>query len=94
MSFDIGSFSHKGMVREQNEDSYAAGNNFAVVADGMGGHKKGEVASKAAVEIIILRLSDIPATSSLPSRCSAPESNVENPSVPLYMHKARTTAAL
>ena len=58
MSLNIGGFSHKGMVREQNEDSYAVGDNFAVVADGMGGHKKGEVASKTAVEIISENFSD------------------------------------
>jgi serine/threonine protein phosphatase PrpC len=43
-----------GRLREQNEDSIAcvppAG--LAVVADGMGGHKAGEVASKLAVDII------------------------------------------
>src|SRR3989344_1892478 len=43
-----------GRLREQNEDSIAcvpqAG--LAVVADGMGGHKAGEVASKLAVDVI------------------------------------------
>ena len=42
---------HKGK-RKNNEDSFAVGNNFAIVADGMGGHSKGEVASNMAVEHI------------------------------------------
>ena len=44
---------HVGRVRAVNQDAYylpAAGENFAVVADGMGGHKAGEIASKIAVE--------------------------------------------
>lgn len=44
---------HVGRVRTVNQDAYylpAAGENFAVVADGMGGHRAGEIASKIAVE--------------------------------------------
>lgn len=43
---------HVGRVRAVNQDAYylpAAGEGFAVVADGMGGHKAGEVASAMAV---------------------------------------------
>ena len=43
---------HVGKVRPVNQDAYylpAAGESFAVVADGMGGHKAGEVASAMAV---------------------------------------------
>jgi serine/threonine protein phosphatase PrpC len=41
--------SHVGNVREGNEDSAFAGSRLAIVADGMGGHAAGEVASSAAV---------------------------------------------
>lgn len=39
-----------GRIRSHNEDNYCVGSNFAVVADGMGGHQKGEVASGIVVE--------------------------------------------
>lgn len=43
-----------GLVREHNEDSYALDGKqgFFIIADGLGGHKAGEVASKLAVETI------------------------------------------
>lgn len=58
--------SHKGMIRETNEDScnviFGDSNTTAafIVADGMGGHNAGEIASKMAVGYISERLKDIP----------------------------------
>jgi serine/threonine protein phosphatase PrpC len=39
-----------GLVRSGNEDSYLCGRTVFAVADGLGGHQGGEVASAAAVE--------------------------------------------
>ena len=56
MEFDISAYSHIGN-RENNEDSLGtlSGEHFrvAVVADGVGGHQRGEVASQEAVRYIL-----------------------------------------
>ena len=49
MSVQWGSATDPGRVREINEDSYLVAPNVFVVADGMGGHAAGEVASAMAV---------------------------------------------
>jgi PPM family protein phosphatase len=49
MSVQWGSATDPGRVRETNEDSYLVAPNLFVVADGMGGHAAGEVASAIAV---------------------------------------------
>ncbi len=52
--------SEVGLIREGNEDSAYAGANLVAVADGMGGHAAGEVASSITIDT--LSNVDVPAT--------------------------------
>src|SRR5690606_25838607 len=53
--------SHPGQVRDENEDCIAMRPDLglAVLADGMGGHQAGEVASRMAIEAITESLSRV-----------------------------------
>lgn len=54
---DIGACTDRGKIRENNQDYYHISKSsklpLFMVADGMGGHKAGEVASKMAVDVIV-----------------------------------------
>ncbi|HYH27303.1 MAG TPA: Stp1/IreP family PP2C-type Ser/Thr phosphatase [Actinomycetota bacterium] len=52
MKVRTGAASDVGRVRERNEDSYLANDPLFAVADGLGGHQGGDVASKTALETL------------------------------------------
>ena len=52
MRLRVGVATDIGRVREKNEDSYLVEEPLFAVADGMGGHKGGDVASQLALETI------------------------------------------
>jgi serine/threonine protein phosphatase PrpC len=52
MRIEVGSTTDIGRVRERNEDSILVDPPLFVVADGMGGHRGGQVASRVALETI------------------------------------------
>ena len=52
MKLRWGATTDVGMVRQQNEDSFLAEDNLFAVADGMGGHNAGEVASALAITTV------------------------------------------
>ena len=54
MRLSVGASTDTGLVRQNNEDNFyvAEEDGLLVVADGMGGHASGEVASRLAVEVI------------------------------------------
>ena len=58
VAFDVSASSAIGSVRAVNEDSYIAEPPLFVVADGMGGHDRGDRASQTAVAVLRERLLD------------------------------------
>ena len=51
--FKCGAATHVGNVRTSNQDKYGITSNLITVADGMGGHKGGEIAAEIAVTTLI-----------------------------------------
>lgn len=52
-------------ARETNEDTAWASDGLFLVADGMGGHEAGEVASRLAVEVVVERLTEASAPATM-----------------------------
>jgi protein phosphatase len=67
LSLRFAAGSHKGMIREGNEDSGYAGPRLLAIADGMGGQAAGEVASSEVISTIVGLDDDVPGSDILTS---------------------------
>lgn len=67
LSLRFAAGSHKGMIREGNEDSGYAGPRLLAIADGMGGQAAGEVASSEVISALVTLDDDIPGSDVLTS---------------------------
>ncbi|MEU8497573.1 PP2C family serine/threonine-protein phosphatase [Streptomyces lavendulae] len=71
LSLRFAAGSHKGMIREGNEDSGYAGPRLLAVADGMGGQAAGEVASSEVISSLVQLDDDVPGSDILTALGSA-----------------------
>ncbi|MCB5163356.1 protein phosphatase 2C domain-containing protein [Streptomyces bambusae] len=71
LSLRFAAGSHKGMIREGNEDSGYAGPRLLAIADGMGGQAAGEVASSEVISTLVQLDDDVPGSDLLTSLGSA-----------------------
>lgn len=58
MKLDFHALTHPGKRRDQNEDAYFAEPPLFIVADGLGGHRAGEIASREAISRVVNGLTD------------------------------------
>ena len=70
-TIDWGGATHVGAVRKHNEDTYCAEPPVFVVADGVGGHSAGEVASREAVEALLPLAGHLQVTGEMLTGCLA-----------------------
>ena len=82
-----------GKVRERNEDSVSIvengkGEKLLIVADGMGGHKDGEVASKIALNLICDRFKNISSVGNKEDAINWIQSTVSEANVSIFKYVA------
>lgn len=70
-SVDWGVATHIGAMHERSEDAYCAAPPVFVVADGMGGHYAGDIASREAVEAMMPLADMVPVTGDMLMTCLA-----------------------
>ena len=78
-----------GKVRERNEDCVSivengTGEKLLIVADGMGGHKDGEIASSIALNLICDRFKNISSVGNKEDAISWIQSTVSEANVAIY----------
>ncbi|MGW6703785.1 PP2C family protein-serine/threonine phosphatase [Streptomyces sp. NPDC054956] len=71
LSLRFAAGSHKGMIREGNEDSGYAGPRLLAIADGMGGQAAGEVASSEVISTLVQLDDDVPGSDILTALSTA-----------------------